>query len=558
MKHFIPTWFYIAIGCLSLRAQTNVPSTLAQWSFDGPEPYAATQGAGSWQTLGGVHPSLASGTGSSDPVTTGNQALNLAGFPGATNLVALAGIEFATSTIGFRNLSFRFDLRATATASRHVQAWYSLDGGLNFQAGPKFTLTNAGTFQKGFLVDLHDVPAAGNRQDLRVRLISTTGPDGHWEGVATKYSPSGAWRLDQVEFTGKPINPTSIQPPVTAPTITFTNHISNRVHWGEPTNHSFREMALRPAESLQIEVTLQDTNRRPVTLQAIPGTWPNGARWELPNTAGSTARAVFRYTATDADAGHEFRIGLAAANGATWNHWWTLYIPTAEERALTVSEFLAKPAGGSSEFIELVSIDPGTLPLSGWSIGDATAVRHRMGKEDRLLNGHAWVIWTGAISNQVAPAGSTFVGASSGGLSLNNGGDQIVLRNAQSNLVERVVYRASEVVAGVSLVRDRLPDGPFRSHRTLGASDASPGLTTDGKLWGDSTATTTGDLKVRLSITATGELQLHWQAIPGQAARVLFAPELGDPFTEIARDLVNGEFSDTAAGDAGFYRVVWQ
>ncbi len=546
------------IGCFAQRAQTNSPSTVAQWSFDGPEPHAATLGAGSWQTLGGVHPSLASGTGSSDPATTGDQALNLDGFPGTTNLVALAGIEFATSTVGFRNLSFRFDLRATATASRHVRTLYSLDGGLNFLEGPQFTVTNAGAFQKGFLVDLRDVPAAGNSQDLRVRLISTTGPDGHWEGVAAKYSPSGAWRLDQVQFTGEPINPTPIQPPITPPTIAFTNHISNRTHWGEPSTHSFREMALRPGESLQLEVTLHDTNRSPVTLQAIPGTWPNRSHWDLPDTAGSTVRAVFRYTATDADAGHEFRIGLTADNGATWKTSWTLYVPTAEERALTLSEFLAKPAVGSSEFIELVSTGPGDMDLSGWSVGDATAVRHRLGNGDRLLNGHAWVIWTGASSNQVAPAGATFVSASTGGLSLNNGGDQIVLRNARSNLVERVVYRASDGVTGVSLVRDSLPDGPFRSHRRPGAVDASPGLTTDGKPWGATGVTTIGDLKIQVSVRATGDLQLHWQAISGKAARVLFAQELGVPFTEIARDLAGGEFSDSMAGDAGFYRVVRQ
>jgi len=548
-----------------LAAQVQAVSPVVVWDFNGSDPTQPSLGAGSWHPLGGVTNSLAAGTGSSDPFGSGDKALTLSHFPAATNTATAAGIEFHAVVSGYRDVSLHFDLRATATASRLVRCTYSLDGGATYQEGPRLVLTNAGVFQNGLVIpfpnlpDLPDLPDAPDQPELRVRLLSGAGDAGRFEGVAGSYSPSGTWRLDHVEFVGEPRTPLPPVIPVAAPVLTFTNRIAPRLHAGEPAAHSWAEIGLRPGERLELHVTVQDTNHLPVTLQSGMGNLPSTATWELPNQPAASSQAILRYTATAADAGHAFRFGLTTDNGQTQTWWWSLYIPTPAEQKMVISEFLANPPTGSSEFIELVNRSDEALDLKDWTLSDAAAIRHRFGNDSRVDGGHAVVLWGGAPPGETpAPAITQHLRASTGGLSLNNGGDTLILRNALSNLIDRVVYRGSELTNQSSLVRRSLPDGAFVPHRTLSPEPWSPGQATAGESWRDTPSGEMPTLRVGRSPAVPDVVELRWAPLEGRSARILRSLGLDTPFSEIARDLVDGFLLDPLSEEGAFYRMEWQ
>lgn len=521
---------------------------------------------GTWHTFGGVTNTLSAGAGSSDPLGTGDQALSLTSFPAATNLSALAGVEFVTSTRGYRNLAFRFDVRATGTASRHLQTQYSVDDGASYRDGPRFVLTNAGAFQNGLSVDLRNDAAAADQPKLRVRLLCAVGAGGKFEGVAGNYSPSGTWRLDQVTFLGERLVPDPPVLSVAPPIVTFTNFITGRTHPGEPTTHSYSELTLRPGETLRLVVAVHDTNQVPVLLKAVSE--ETAAHWELPAVEAPIARAIFTYTATEAEAGQTRRLGLSVQNGSTHLHEWSLYVPTPAERNLVISEFLANPPAGTPEFVELVQLGRHPLDLGGWTLGDGASVRHRFASHTILPGGHAAVIFGGSDPTPTPVAGAEFLRASTGGLSLNNGGDALELRNAHSNLVERVVYRAGDLATKGSLVRAVLPDGAFRAHGSLNTQAWSPGEPSEGNAW--PVIDDQPEPQPQLITTARwieappGQigfpptLQLQWTPIGGRLARVLRSSEVGAPFEEITRDIGTGQYTEPMTSESAFYRVEWQ
>lgn len=559
MKNSLGSLVAIALTALTLiafNAQSVVPPPLPQWNFNGANPTIPSAGTGSWHTFGGVTNTLASGAGSSDPLGTGDQALSLTGFPKATNVSALAGIEFSANTLGYRDLAFRFDLRATSTANRNILVQYSVDEGASYIDGSRFVLTNAGAFQNGLMLDFREVPEVVDQPHLRVRLISGVGSSDRFEGVTGNYSPSGTWRLDQVMFLGEPLVPIPPITPVASPLITFTNYITGRFHLGEPATNTFAELALRPGETLRLEIGARDTNNLPITLRPLNGETMEW--WQLPTHEASDAQGIFTYTASEGDAGQTLSIGLSIENGSTNTRWWTLYFPTPAERQVMISEFLANPPSGTLEFVELVQLSSHPTDLSGWTLGDASSIRHRFGSGAVMRGGQAMVIFGGfdALPSPVAKA--EFLSASAGGLSLNNGGDAVVLRNAQSNLIERVVYQAADLVARSSLVREPMPDGAYRSHSSLGNEAWSPGEFIAGHPWPVIDAEVQPGVSVRFAGGSSGEVELEWTPLAGRVARVLRTTDLESPFEAIAQDLTDGVYADPIVTPEAFYRVEWQ
>lgn len=515
-------------------------------------------GSGNWRVIGGLTASLASGTGSSDPLGSGDQALSLAGFPSVTNLQATAGLEFTTRTKGYQNITFRFDLRATATACRHVRAWYSSDGGAHFIAGPRYSLTKAGEFSKGLLLELP--PACADQPEVRVQLIAEAEDAERWVGVSANYNPAGTWRVDQVMFVGDPLEPSIITPPISAPVLSFTNHITGRVHAGEPATNSFAELVLRPGETLRLVVNIHDTNGYPVQISAAPGARPAVSTWTLPNSPSSTSLALFTCSISEVDAGQEFQLGLNVENGAVTRRQWTLYVPSAAERAISIGEFLADPPAGTSEFVELVHQGISRLDLSGWTLTDGSSVRHRFPSGSSCANHGSIVVWGGSMASIPSSTGGEvdFLPASSGGLSLNNTGDVLHLRNARSNLIERVAYRGVDLGSGGSLSRSTFPDGPFRAHRSLSPELWSPGRTLDDRLWSEIGPSPDAPRDVRISFDASGYIRVEWERIPGRPVRILRTSDLISPFEEIGRELMDGIFFDDSGLFTAFYQVEWQ
>lgn len=84
-----------------------------------------------------------------------------------------------------------------------------------------------------------------------------------------------------------------------------------------------------------------------------------------------------------------------------------------------------------------------------------------------------------AIAAEVGP-GDAF---STAGLALNDGGDAIILRNAQSNIVSRIVYVQSQVSTNGSLVRFPTERAGFVAHSGTGDRYWSPGTQANGNAW---------------------------------------------------------------------------
>ena len=157
---------------------------------------------------------------------------------------------------------------------------------------------------------------------------------------------------------------------------------------------------------------------------------------------------------------------------------------------LVINEYLPDPADGlagdangdgtrstsADEFVELLNRTGESIDLSGYKILDAEAVRHVFAAGTIVPPFEAAVVFgggtpTGPFGN--ATDNHLVFKASTGGLSLNNGGDVITLQDPQGRIVEQIRFGTAEGNAGQSVNRDPDGDGStFSFHNTV-AVDAS-------------------------------------------------------------------------------------
>jgi hypothetical protein len=157
---------------------------------------------------------------------------------------------------------------------------------------------------------------------------------------------------------------------------------------------------------------------------------------------------------------------------------------------LVINEYLADPPEGlqgdangdgvrnssQDEFVEVVNRTAEPIDLSGYRLSDSEQVRHVFAARTILPPFEALVVFGGGSPS--GPFGNAaenqlVLKASSGGLSLNNGGDTIKLEDAQGRLVQEVKFGATEGGANQSINRDPDADGASFSRHTSVAEDAS-------------------------------------------------------------------------------------
>lgn len=177
---------------------------------------------------------------------------------------------------------------------------------------------------------------------------------------------------------------------------------------------------------------------------------------------------------------------------------------------LVINEILADPPEGAAgdanqdgtrsstqdEFIELVNASAIDLNIGGYQLAvrgsnDADIVRHTFAPDTIIAPGTAVLVFGGAQSNTFNSAHPAFAGAlvrtaSTGGLSLTNGGSVVKLLDAQGATIEQLTYGgATELDADRNQSLTRAPDvaGDFTPHQSApGASGRafSPGTRVDG------------------------------------------------------------------------------
>ncbi len=157
---------------------------------------------------------------------------------------------------------------------------------------------------------------------------------------------------------------------------------------------------------------------------------------------------------------------------------------------LVINEYLADPADGlagdangdgtrssaSDEFVEILNRSGEPFDISGYKLSDADAVRHVFAAGTIVPPFEAVVVFgggtpTGAFGN--AADNHMVFKASTGGLSLNNGGDTIRLQDAQGHVVQEIKFGAAEGGAGQSINRDPDGDGATFTLHTIVAADGS-------------------------------------------------------------------------------------
>jgi endonuclease/exonuclease/phosphatase family metal-dependent hydrolase len=141
-------------------------------------------------------------------------------------------------------------------------------------------------------------------------------------------------------------------------------------------------------------------------------------------------------------------------------------------------------SGTAGEFIEVVNRGTAAAAIGGFTLSDASSVRHTFPSGTSLAAGQAIVVFAGSAG---IPGGTpNAVVASTGTLSLANGGDTVTLKNASNAVVTTFTYRsslASSDGVSINLSPDGGPSTTFVKHNTLSSLNTSPGRRASGAAW---------------------------------------------------------------------------
>ena len=201
---------------LALGAQAASADTIVQWNFNSATPDGNTgtgistpsTGTGTASLVGGVtSPSFNSGNGSSD-LAADNSGWQTTTYAAQGTGDLTRGVQFTTSTVGFENIVFGYDLRHSNTSSRYEAVQYSVDG-VNFTTAATFDGNAGDTWFNGRTVDLSSFNAiVANAANLYLRVVASFAPStlAYAPSADDKsYATSGTWRFDMVSVSGSVI-----------------------------------------------------------------------------------------------------------------------------------------------------------------------------------------------------------------------------------------------------------------------------------------------------------------------------------------------------------------
>jgi lamin tail-like protein/IPT/TIG domain-containing protein len=172
--------------------------------------------------------------------------------------------------------------------------------------------------------------------------------------------------------------------------------------------------------------------------------------------------------------------------------------------AIRINEYLADPPGSAAgdligdangdgsrsasqdEFVEIVNAGSTPINISGFTISDADQVRFTFPQGKIIPAGEAAVVFgggtpTGPFGN--AAANGLVFAAGGAGLSLNNGGDAITVKDSNGATLDSVTFGAAEGGADQSITRSPDVVGNFVKHSLAagsGGSLFSPGAQVNG------------------------------------------------------------------------------
>jgi len=213
---------FVALGALAVTlGLTHAEGVqLAFWDFNDND--AIVDGGvngGTLSLIGGV--TNPTGTFAGSPLDSGspNRGYQTTNYPAQSTGNLTAGIVFNTPTTGYFNITVRFDVRWSNTASKYLRFQYTTDG-TTWINGPQLVAPGGDTWwssqginnPKGdnrFFVDLSGDSAVNNNPNFAFRILAEFAPGennyhGARDGNAAGYRTTGTLRYDLVEVQGVP------------------------------------------------------------------------------------------------------------------------------------------------------------------------------------------------------------------------------------------------------------------------------------------------------------------------------------------------------------------
>lgn len=221
--------------------------------------------------------------------------------------------------------------------------------------------------------------------------------------------------------------------------------------------------------NVRLEYTLNGSTWTTLTSSTAAST--GSYAWTVPSSATTAARVRVSDAANSAitdtsDAAFTITVSDGGGTGGVF-----------------INEVLVNEAGSdvNTEFVELVNTGTTAVSLSGWTVSDATALRHTFPSGASIAAGGVLVIYGGAAG---IPAGTAnAVAASTGTLSLSNSGDTVTVKNAAGTVVNTATL-GSGVCSTDGVSANRSPDasssGSFVLHTSVSTAGASPGKRANG------------------------------------------------------------------------------
>lgn len=390
-------------------------------------------------------------------------------------------------------------------------------------------------------------------------------------GPVTIYGVLGQFDPSNPRDTGYQLIPSRFDDIVSqakAATVRFTNHLSQLIRPGQPTPNTIADGVLRLGEKLTMTVNVTDPDDGNVTITPLTAGLPGSAFWTTGATTGTNVNATFTFQPVPGDAGVNYTIALRAANAfTTTTNRWNIYVPTAVEQMVFITEFLANPTSNTNlphfnplhrteipasvtvmdEYIEIANQSGSDVDLYDWSVADAVGVRHRFysgGSLETLSSSNAIIVYGGPANSALPnlPASVLSFPASEGtaGLALNNtGSETITLRNG-TNVIDRVQYFGTSVSSQGSLARFPTLNSDFVPSAFVG-TNTSAGTQYEGSGWTSPVSLPDGVSPITL--TYGNPVVLNYAATLGNYYTLWQADEVNELFK-----VVNGGLSTNATG----------
>lgn len=141
----------------------------------------------------------------------------------------------------------------------------------------------------------------------------------------------------------------------------------------------------------------------------------------------------------------------------------------------------SRPDGLEDEFIEFINTSSDPLDISGYTISDASSVRHTF-PSNTILGGNSVMVVFGGGTPTGDFGGASVQTASSGELNLTNNGDVITIRDSNDDVV--LILDSSSIAVSISadesVTRDPEITGDFVLHSSVSSVLFSPGVAANG------------------------------------------------------------------------------